>query len=251
MILVLSLFVLVSSLAAQTNVVAEAESLFHAGDYERVELLALRSANSLDLSESDRVTLELLGGYSLIMLEREEDARTHFQRALDLDSTLTLDPVQVSPKFRVVFDDVKSEWQLQRSLRVPKIRTVETTESRRARTESHIMNLFAPGAGFLSEREHLRGAVHLIAQTALTALWLSELKQNNDARKKYLDADSSSQAVDLYREYDDHHRRMWAFGLAAAGVYLASQLDLTLWRASKTPVTVSASANSLNLHYKF
>ena len=248
------LFVLLlscSGLFAQTTLRSEADSLFYAGDYERVELIVLRSARSTELPDSQRVALELLGGYSLIMLSREPEARSHFQRALELDSTLTLDPVQVSPKFRVVFDDVKSEWQASRIQNIPATRVKEVTLWQGAGIESHLLNLAVPGTGFLHEKKYLRGVIHIVAQAAVTILWLNEIEQNNSAREDYLAADSTAQAQALYQTYDDHHRQMWTYGLAAAGIYLASQVDLTLWRTPTTSFEVLPAESALKLSVNF
>lgn len=250
MIFVLAFLALCSTLFAQSSLSSEADSLFHAGDYERVELLTLRAANNPELPDTQRISLELLGGYSLIMLNRETDARVHFQRALEIDSTLSLDPVQVSPKFRVVFDDVKSEWLTRRIQNIPSSRVREVAGWRHASSESHLLNLILPGAGFLNERQSVRGVVHIIAQTAITALWLSELSQNNSARKEYLAADSS-QVQPLYKTYDDHHRRMWTYGLAAAGIYLASQVDLTIWRTRQASFEILPAESVLRFNIGF
>ncbi len=251
MIWILALLISCSGLYAQSSLRAEVDSLFLVGDYERVELLVLRAASDAAIPDTQRVALELTGGYALIMLEREAEARSHFQRALELDSTLTLDPIQVSPKFRVVFDDVKSDWQTRRIQDVPTTRVQEIVSWRGAEPKSRLLNLAVPGTGFLAEKKFVRGAVHFAAQAALTVLWLSELSQNNSARKDYLAADSSSQAETLYKTYDDHHRRMWTFGLAAAGVYLASQVDLTLFRTPQTSFEILPAESALRLNFNF
>ncbi|MCL4306212.1 hypothetical protein KJZ99_09880 [bacterium] len=207
----------------------QADSLFRLGEYEQVELLVLRADRQGDLPTTDRVALELLGGYSLIMLERESEARAHFARALELDSALVLDPIQVSPKFRTVFDDVKREWMSTRTMDVPTAAIREFTIQQGARPSSQLLNLALPGAGFLAEGRSVRGLIYIAAQAGVTALWLSELSQNNSARKDYLAADSAS-VERLYETYDSHHRRMWTYGLAAGALYIVSQIDLAFLR---------------------
>ena len=222
-----------ASLFAQDNILFEADSLFHAGDYERVELLVLRAERQFDLPDSQMVSLELLGGYSLIMLDRVEEARSHFQRVLELDSTTTLDPVLVSPKFRIVFDEVKVSYLSNRAQEIPAREQMYGTLRVGASPESRVMNLIVPGTGFISEGKPVRGAVHFVLQGVAAALWLSELSQTSDARDKYLAADSANVAR-LYDDYDSHHQKMWAYGLTTAGVYMLSQLDLALFRRSET-----------------
>lgn len=223
-----------SSLFAQSDLVLEADSLFHVADYERVELLVLRAERQSDLADSQRVALELLGGFSLIMLGREQDARAHFVQALEADSALTLDPVEISPKFRVVFDDVKSEWLANRTLPETESVMLPVYRSVSARPESHALNLLVPGSGFMREGKTVRGLIHFALAATSTALWLTEIKQSSDARKDYLAAQSSAQAASLYNDYDTHHRRMWTYGLTSASLYLLSQLDLALFRKSES-----------------
>ncbi|MBK6765707.1 MAG: hypothetical protein IPG71_05045 [bacterium] len=173
MIPLLTLLALSSTLFAQSPLLQEVDSLFRAGEYERVELLVLRAERQPELDTGDQVTLQLLGGYSMIMLERVDDAKAHFVAALEIDSSLTLDPVTVSPKFRVVFDDVRRQWRADHLSKPPAEITREVSTYRSARRESHLVNLLIPGTGFLREGKTLRGALHLAAQVAVTALWLS------------------------------------------------------------------------------
>ncbi|MBK6910417.1 MAG: hypothetical protein IPH10_05725 [bacterium] len=257
------LLILFLALTAQANVLSEADSLFHAGDYDRVELLALRAEQSNDLPDSERVALELLGGYSLIMLGREDDARVHFTHALELDSTLTLDPVVVSPKFRVVFDELKRDWLASRATEVSpddptrkvtdqgtRIESVRRSATRPARLSAVRLNFLCPGAGFVREGRVARGLLHAGVTVVLTGLWLSEISQNNSSREDYLAAATTAEAERLYDDYNAHHRQMWTFGLAAAGAYALSQLDLALWRGPAT-LTAGPSGHGLKLALAF
>ncbi len=250
MIWLIAVLLTFSSLFAQSDLVREADSLFHAADYERVELLVLRSERQADVPDSQRVTLELLGGYSMIMLNRELDARAHFTQALNVDSTLTLDPIEISPKFRVVFDDVKREWLEKQARREPEAVVSSLFHKVPARPESHALNLIIPGSGFIREGKPVRGLVHLALQATSAALWLTEISQTSDARKRYLAAETSGQAASLYDEYDSHHRRMWTFGLTSGGIYLLSQFDLILFRHSESVrIIPTESGASINVRF--
>lgn len=251
MILLLALLTFCSSLFAQSSLISEADSLFRAGDYERVELLVLRAERATDVTTYDLVGLHLVGGYSMIMLDRPGDARRHFRAALDADSSLTLDPITVSPKFRVVFDEVKQQWQMDHAAPSTIGEIHEETTYHSARRESHLLNLLIPGAGFLREGRTARGAIHMVAQVAITALWLSEIHSNNSAREDYLAASTSPDASSLYDTYDSHHRRMWTYGLTTAAVYVASQVDLALWRKSTTSVSILPDVSGARLQFSF
>lgn len=240
-------------LSAQASVLSEADSLFHAGQYEQVELLALRAERQQDISSDEQVKLELLSGYALIMLSREGDARAHFGQALDLDSTLALDPVEVSPKFKVVFDDLKQSWLAARAAQAETPKMVDEAMpvvSHSASPSSVRSNFIIPGSGFLREGKTGRGLVHLGLTAVCAGLWLSELTQNNTARKDYLAASTTDEAERLYDEYNSHHGRMWAFGLATVGVYALSQLDLAVWK-SKVQLSANPAAATLELAIQF
>lgn len=232
MIRLLAVLFICTALYAQDDLLSEADSLFRAGEYEHVELLVLRAERQFNLADSQLVALELLGGYALIMLERVEDARSHFQRVLELDSTTLLDPVLVSPKFRVVFDEVKADYLFNRAQELPTQQKLYGTTRVGARPESQVMNLIVPGAGFLREGKPVRGAAHLIVQGVAAALWLTELSRASDARENYLAADSASVSR-LYDKYDSHHQKMWTYGVVTGGIYLLSQFDLALFRRSE------------------
>ena len=65
---------------------AVVDSAFARGQYEQVELLALRHVNDLITRPVEtRVAVNLTTGYALIMLGREADAEGYFRRALDAD----------------------------------------------------------------------------------------------------------------------------------------------------------------------
>lgn len=233
MIRLLAVLIFSATLFAQSDILTEADSLFHAGDYERVELLVLRAERQFDLPDSQMVELELIGGYSLIMLDRVEEARSHFQRALEIDSTTTLDPIFVSPKFRVVFDEVKLRYLSNRAQEIPTREQLYGSITVGARPESRVMNLLLPGSGFVNEHKYVRGAAHLVVQGVAAALWLGEISQTKDAREKYLAADSANVSR-LYDDYDVHHQKMWTFGIVTGSIYMLSQFDLALFRRSET-----------------
>ena len=68
---------------------------------------AAAAARPRRATPQERARVNLTAGYALIMQGREQEAKEYFARALDAEPNIVLDPVQVSPKFRVVFDEVK------------------------------------------------------------------------------------------------------------------------------------------------
>ena len=234
MIFLLALLFPVLLLAAPSPLVHQSDSLFHAGDYEQVELLALRAEQDTTLlTIEERIALHLNGAYSLIMLSRENDARRQYENALRLNPELTLDPVMVSPKFRGLFEEVKLAIQRER-IAEPKREVV----TRGARPLSLALNLFAPGVGHLREGRAIRGVSYLALEAALVGGWLYYAGESSDSRRAYLAERDRARVPSLYDEYDSNYRAMWAMASTAGAVYLLSQIDLILYR--KQGVTVAA-----------
>jgi hypothetical protein len=208
---------------AECDLCQEADSLFAAGEFEKVEMLVLRlGTDQGEMSDADYANLQVTAGFAMIMLDRETDARRYFNRALDKNPSLTLHPVQVSPKFRIVFDDVK----LHRSI-VPN----ETPEVhyRGASPRSHLLNLALPGVGQLREGR-LRGILYLTAQAASLGLWIHQLDKASDSRAHYLAQSSPPEISKAYHDYNRDYQTAWGYGIISGAIYLLSQADLALIR---------------------
>ncbi|HEY3293952.1 MAG TPA: hypothetical protein VGL38_00785 [bacterium] len=222
----LAFWLLASPSFAQTTPDLQAvDSAFASAQYEKTELLALRilQGNSA-LTADQRAQLNLFMGYAAIMLGHDEDARTDFARALDAVPNLTLDPVQVSPKFRVLFDEVKTAHRTGRSseesqlLQHPSLRTARLT------------NLLLPGSGQWQEGYPWRGAVVFGLQAATVAALIYEAGQMHDSREDYLAQTDPARVRSGYDRYNRDYRATWMTGIAASLVYLAAQADLVWLR---------------------
>ncbi|MBU1920806.1 hypothetical protein KKG66_08170 [bacterium] len=204
---------------AQTDLKQEIDSLFAAGEFEQVELIMLRLGNEQgELTDAEFASMKTTAGFAMIMLDRETDARQYFREALAIDPNLTLDPVMISPKFRVVFDDVKAALQSVQAEPEKKI-------YRGARPSSHILNLILPGAGQLREG-NLRGTVYLAAQAATLYLLIDQLDKTSDSRAFYLAQTERSAMARAYDDYNNDYKTAWKYGLLSGAVYFASQIDL-------------------------
>jgi hypothetical protein len=215
------LFFVAQTALAECDLCRQADSLFVAGEFEKVEMLVLRlGTDQGEMSDGDYASLQVTAGFAMIMLEREADARRYFNRALDKNPDLTLHPVLVSPKFRSVFDDVK----LHRS-----IAQTETPEIlyRGASPRSLLLNLALPGVGQLREGR-LRGILYLTAQAASLGLWIHQLDKTSDSRAHYLAQSSQPEISNAYDDYNRDYRAAWGYGLISGAVYLISQADLAL-----------------------
>lgn len=215
------------------NLRSDVDSAYAARNYERVELLVLRSDATLrELSIEDQVNICLTAGFSLIMLERESDARDYFRRALDADPTLRLDPVRISPKFRVVFDDVKASYQPRKPALEDTLTTATYAISPSAR--SVMMNLVVPGSGQWLEGKRWRGGLILAGQMAAVGLFVWRLDELHRSREAYLHERDRTRVTAAYDRYYDDTRWTWAAGICAGVIYIVAQTDLALLRHRET-----------------
>jgi len=235
------------------------DSAFAEGRYEQVELLALRILHGEnELPADERARLNLTAGYALIMLNREGEARGYFERALDAVPELTLDPVLVSPKFRVVFDEVKAARPpvpTTGGLRPPEEsgdsprREILAEGLIRPSPRSHVMNLLIPGSGQWNEGKKLRGAAWFMLQAASVGVLVWRIGEMRDSREAYLVETETARISAAYDTYNRDYRLAWAAGFAAGLVYLGAQADLALLRfpAKETAVKIKPMGDGIML----
>lgn len=216
------------------------DSAFAEGQYEQVELLSLRLLQDHpDLTADEIARVNLTAGYALIMLNREAEARRCFARALDAIPDLLLDPVQVSPKFRVVFDEVKSSRPAQTA--APLQSTPPDTSAQKAPSlfaAAMWSNLVVPGSGQWKLGHRLRGALLLGAEAACLTVLIINATEMRDSRADYLAATDPAHIRRAYERYNQDYQASCIAGISAAVVYLAAQADLV--RLSERPGTVTA-----------
>jgi len=210
------------------------DSAFVKGQYQDVELLTLRLLQSPEqLSAQERARVNLTAGYALIMQGREPEAREYFSRALDAEPTLTLDPVQVSPKFRVVFDEVKASHPIAK----PEVKPAPPTIRNGPSQAAVISNLIIPGSGLWREGYPIRGGVFILAQAASVGAFVYELAQARDAHADYLAETNASRIPAAYDTYNRHYQDAWGSGSLMALVYVAAQVDLAVSRGPNKEIS--------------
>jgi hypothetical protein len=211
------------SLAADSPCAA-VDSAFIMGRYEQVELLVLRMGSELPKMQAEQqVDVNLTAGYALIMLGRETEAREYFRRALDADPATHLDPVRISPKFRTVFDDVKSTYR-------PGSRPIPVSTMTESRPSAVFINLALPGAGQWMEGRRTRGAIFLGLQLASAGMVIWQADRLHHSSEAYTHEVRREQVQHAYDRYAADTQKMWISGAAAGVIYLAAQADLTLLR---------------------
>ena len=222
---------------AESNPRQQADSLFAAGEFEKVEMLVLRLGGEQGaMSDSDYVGLQVTAGFAMIMLDREADARRYFETALDKNAGLALDPVLISPKFRIVFDDVKIHRDMPRNGKPAVLQTG-------ADYRSHLLNLVLPGAGLIREGR-LRGIGYLAAQAAAVTYMISQLDKTADSRTYYLAQVEEPDIARAYSDYNSDYHSAQAAELISGAIYLLAQADLALVR---NPVTSGNSGFSMSI----
>jgi hypothetical protein len=224
------------------------DSAFVNQQYEKAELLALRIIQGQpSLTNDERARLNLTMGYCATMLGREDDARLYFSRALDAVPDLQLDPVQVSPKFRVIFDEVKSGRATVREQEDARLSQVKSVRIAR------FTNLIVPGTGQWQQGYRTRGAIVFGLQAASVAMLIWRWGKMNDTRESYLAETNRSLVQSDYDRYNRDYRLTWAAGLATGFVYLASQADLIWLKPTPKSLHValipSVSSASMVVHW--
>ncbi len=226
------------------------DSAFVDGHYPQVELLTLRLLQSgAELNPDELSRVDLTTGYALIMLNREPEAREYFRRALEVDSTLTLDPVQVSPKFRMVFDDVKSNFRPDNPNGKP---VMQSPLRRSPSTGAMLSTLIIPGSGQWRDGRPLRGAVLFAAQAASVGLLVWQANRLHESHEDYLAQTDPVLIRGAYDKYNRNYAGTWAAGVLVAAVYLAAQTDLIVLRPTLVENRADASIGpGVNLAFRW
>jgi len=205
------------------------DSAYAKGQYEQVELMVLRAQAQInELPVADRSAINVTAGCAMIMLEREADARVYFRNALEADPTLHLDPVRVSPKFRVVFDDVKASFRADENSSAKAQITSPLLQG--PRPSSVLINLLLPGAGQWNEERKLKGAAFFLTQSATVAAMIWRLDVLDKSRHTYVRERNAALVTSDYNRYARDMPTAWYAGIATGIVYLAAQADLALGR---------------------
>ena len=189
---------------------APLDSVYQAGDYERVVQLApsFLADSARTAADSDAVTRTY--AFALVALGRTDEAAAMFRILIAKDPGLTLDPEAVSPKIRAVFESVKAQ------MAAPPPQQTAPPETLYLRRPIPL-SVLVPGlhqmkTGRLAAGYTLAGATAL----SLAGLVLSHVEYNN-ARADYLRASTPQDIADRYQTSDNwSHARVVLSGTAIA-----------------------------------
>jgi hypothetical protein len=192
-------------------VLSPLDSVYQAGDYERVAQLAPSFLADSARTAADSGALNRTYAFALVALGRTDEAAAVFHRLIARDPSLTLDPEAVSPKIRAVFESVKA----QMAAPPPPPQTVppETLYLRRPVP----LSVLIPGLHQMTTGRPLVGyALAGAAALSLAGIAVSHIEYN-DARAEYMKASTPQDIADRYRVADDwSHARVVLSGTAIA-----------------------------------
>jgi hypothetical protein len=189
---------------------APLDSLYQAGDYERVVQVVPGFLADSARTAGESAAVNLTYASALVALGRTDEAAAVFRNLLAKDPNLKLDPETVSPKIRAVFESAKTEVTVPP---VPKNVPPETVYIRRPVPLTvlipglHQIKTGRPEAGYA-----LAGATAL----SIAGLLLSHVAYNH-ARTDYLQASSPQEIADHYRDANNwSHARVVLSGTTVA-----------------------------------
>jgi len=186
------------------------DSLYQAGDYERVVQIAPGFLADSARTAADSVAVTRTYAFALVALGRTDEAAAVFRRLLTIDPNLKLDPEAVSPKIRAVFESVRAEVAVPPP---PKNVPPETLYMR----QPVPLSVLIPGLHQITTGRPLAGyALAGAAALSLAGIVVSHIEYN-DARADYLQASSPQDIADRYRDANNwSHARVVLSGTTVA-----------------------------------
>ena len=171
---------------------APLDSLYQAGEYERVIQLAPALLADSARSPADSSAINRARAFALVALGRTDEAAAVFRLLIAGNPTLALDPGTVSPKIRAVFEGVRAQMVVTPApLAVAPVETVY-------RRQPTPLTVLVPG--LQQVRAGRRGVGYALAGAtalSLAGLALGHFEYNN-ARAGYLKATSQQEITDRY-----------------------------------------------------
>lgn len=204
------------------------DSLFTAGNFEEVELHALRLLADVDTTPRQRAGAYIFLGFVSELSGETEKARDAFFRALGLMPDLRLDRIYVPPALFQSFEEARADVHNLRSQE--RLQLQETLEVRpRRHTLGTVTNVLIPGSGFyLTGVKELRGYFWTAVNGAALGGLLLVLDKTHEKRDAYLRENNASRFDDRYDEYNRWYKRSILVGSALALAYVSAQIDYQL-----------------------
>jgi len=241
------------SAAKIDTALAGIKSLYDDGSYISAELQARRTLEEKNLSDSARVQLEKYVAFSLVAQGKNDAAVGHFESALEVDSTLTLDPILTSPKILGVFETAKNQFESE--LEERRSRTAFGTSTKESSfqckdSEPTFRAILFPGWEQSFRGETVKGHILLGAGT-LTALSLiaSDLLRR-DAKASYLNASTPDLASTRYKTYNTYYETEFYSASAFVLIYIYSGVDAFVNLPPDLDLDYSPGRSAMSLNFR-
>lgn len=245
------LLMLLTPLAAQETLpqVADIQRAYDSLKFEEAEALANQAlAHAEAYSPADLVQIHLLAAYLGFAQKRSAAARQHFESALSLQPSLTLDSLLVSPRIVRLFEQVKNEYRVGLVSGAPTVKYIVVQDQRLAGLRR---SLVLPGWGQRHLGRPVAGWIYTTGFLVALGAGVGLQVLQEQAHDRYRNA---ATPADIAAAYDRFNRRYWlrnAVFASAAGIYAVNVLDLLLVSPIPPAVAVSSvGANSLKISFQ-
>lgn len=223
-----------SGVLSSQDALREVGELYYQGYYER----AIQKTDSLlaeDIDTDLSANLHKYAGFCYVALEQNDKAIGEFRLMLELDSTLTLDPLKVSPKIVQVFEEARADF-LTTFAQPPKDTLGVVTSQDSLEIESPLsfrravlFSTLTPGLGQVYSGNKLKGWGFIIGEgLSMAGLVVSQICTIN-ARDAYVQATEPDDIEAKYRVYNNWYRTRNALGGLSIGIWVSAPLDLVFF----------------------
>lgn len=230
------LFLCLSGVLSTQDALKELGELYYECYYESV----IQKADSLlaediDMDKDTSIKLHKLIGFSYVALDENDKAKEEFRRMLELDSTISLDPLKVSPKIVQVFEEVRGE--------ISKVSTpppgdsiglVISQDSLRPESplsfrKALLFSTLVPGLGQAYSGERLKGWGFMLGEgLSVAGLVVSQVCMVN-ARDAYVKATEPDDIAAKYHVYNNWYRTRNALSGLSIGIWVSAPLELVFF----------------------
>ena len=156
-------------------------------------------------------------------------ARDHFISALSLNTGLTLDPLDASPKVFEFFAQVRSEYEsIQVAQDISSVRYVVVEDPR---VYAALRSMVFPGWGQVYKGEKRKGYVLAGSWLIVTGVAASAQVVRADKRRSYINESDPTQVSERFDSYSRWHKVRNTMAAAAIGVWIASYVDAFISRS--------------------
>jgi hypothetical protein len=199
-----------------TAALASLDSVYQAGDYERVVQVAPSFLADSAHTVADSINVNRTYAFALVALGRADEAAAVFRSIIAKDPNLTLSPESVSPKIRAVFESVRA----QMTAPPPPQPTVprETLYLR----QPVPLSVLIPGLHQITTGRPVSGyALAGAAVLSLAGVAFSHFEYN-DARAEYLKASAPADITARYNTVNNWSHVRLVFSATAVTSWLVS-----------------------------